>query len=560
VLIHRILFRHRRQKPKARTGRSASRPCFQLESLEDRTALSAAWPLPQLAPAVNPTVAMELIAVRTQTLELLESSAPTSIVTGAANSAISASIRPDVGVIVSSMESTAATFLNPTAVEGLPNAPLATGGGTSVATLQVPDASNVPRSSPLPGTLESAGAITDPRVIESLDMTASKAMFDASNIMWADARFMTPGFLMSLFPIPEDLNGFDLPRGVFAANPDDKDIDQSLSGTLEWMETDIGFLTWMSLTQTSGRSSGLGSSTIFAELAVQVSSSHELASPSGLSFLATAGSASVLAELSAPRADNVILIDQAEIDSETTVPILDAGIPLSILRSDTDVPIPTEQGGVEQVTELIPLSQSSLALAATLWTVRSDSQPSAGGSDLPAGAATDPTDSFSTPTQWAVFMTGVDRAFQQTFRDVQVDAFAGDGRHKKSEETQRGMDDPLQWQGPILPGAAEGLGAGTQRSSRSRKSSAGDESKHADDKTPWVPGRSDLRGGEREETTSQALESAQAQDGDVQPVVLASTPVLWVVSVSSIVAGWFWGKKRERRQCMGLGESHCTSH
>ena len=28
-------------------------------------------------------------------------------------------------------------------------------------------------------------------------------------------------------------------------------------------------------------------------------------------------------------------------------------------------------------------------------------------------------------------MTGVDRAFEQTFRDVQVDTFASDGRHRE---------------------------------------------------------------------------------------------------------------------------------
>ena len=374
--------------------------------------------------------------------------------------------------------------------------------------------------------------------------------------MREDARYVIAGFPMSPFPIPENLIGPDLLHGVSAANTDDKESDQSLSGPLAWMETDIGFLTWMSLTQTTGRSSGPGSSSIFAELAVQVSSSGELGNPSGLSFLATTGSATLLAELSASR-DNVLLVDQAEIDTETTAPILDAGIPLSIFLSDTNIPIPTEQGGVEQVAELIPLSQSSLALAATLWTVRSDSQASAPGSDLPAGAATDPNVSFSTPTQWAVFMTGVDRAFEQTFRDVQVDTSAGDGRHKKSDENQRGMDDPLQWQWPILPGAAEGLGGGKQRSSRPRQSVAGDD---ADDKTRSVPGRSSLPGGEHDDMTSPALETAEPPDSDVQPVVLASTPVLWVVSVSSIVAGWIWGKKRERRRCPGLGESHCTSH
>ena len=51
--------------------------------------------------------------------------------------------------------------------------------------------------------------------------------------------------------------------------------------------------------------------------------------------------------------------------------------------------------------------------------------------------------------------------------------------------------------------------------------------------------------------SSQSLEAAQPEDSHVQPVVLASTPVVWVASVSSVVAGWLWGKRRERRQCPG---------
>ena len=69
---------------------------------------------------------------------------------------------------------------------------------------------------------------------------------------------------MILFPIPDYLIGLDLPHGAVPANFEDKETDQSLSGPLAWTETDIGFLTWMSLTQASARSSGRGSSPIFS--------------------------------------------------------------------------------------------------------------------------------------------------------------------------------------------------------------------------------------------------------------------------------------------------------
>jgi hypothetical protein len=434
-------------------------------------------------------------------------------------------------------------------IENLASGELSTGGVTTIAPQQVPGASLAAGSSALPGPLDFEGTIADARPTALPFIAGSTRTFGEATIAFAyDARFMNPGGPMILDPIPGNPIGPNLTRGALAANADDNETDESLSGPVPSTETDTGLLTWMSLSQASGRSSGRGSSPIFAEPALQASSTGELANSSGLSYLAAAGSATVLAELSASRDDVVLLADEDQTESGTTSPIVDAGTPLSILLSGSDVPIPTEQGGVEQVTELIPLSESSLALAATLWTLRSGSQASAPGLDRPAGAATDPVVSFPSPMHWAVFMTGIDRAFEQTFRDVQVDNSVGDGRHKKGEESQRGLDDRLQWQGSILPGAAEGPRGGKEQVNRPGQFSAEDESGGSDARTqrPAAGARLSQHGQPRE--TSPILNVAEPQDDKGQPVVLASTPVVWVVSVSSIVAGWLWGKKRERRQ------------
>ena len=147
----------------------------------------------------------------------------------------------------------------------------------------------------------------------------------------------------------------------------------------------------MSLTQASGRSFGRGSSPIFGDLALQMNPTGEVGSSSGLLYLATGGSdESCRRAIRTARRRGTSGSIKTRPSRISHRSILDAGIPLSILLSGTDVPIPTDQGGVEQVAELIPLSESSLALAATLWTVRSDSQASAPGSDLTAGAAADP--------------------------------------------------------------------------------------------------------------------------------------------------------------------------
>ena len=53
------------------------------------------------------------------------------------------------------------------------------------------------------------------------------------------------------------------------------------------------------------------------------------------------------------------------------------GVSLNVLLGGPDLPTSTDPGGVEQVAELVPLPETSLALAATLWTVSSDSPTTA---------------------------------------------------------------------------------------------------------------------------------------------------------------------------------------
>lgn len=544
MLIHRILTMSRRNKPRSRPRRSAAEPRFQLESLEDRTALSVAWDAPQFAPLVTSAAEVRLEAIRTDASVIRESAV---LETGPAAVPVPASSAAFDPANSSSLPTTESTAIGRGVIASLvSNAVTMAGDGTTIGPIEAADATFVPKSS----ALDSLGTITGPRsIIAATDFINGTTTFDGGGIgHFLDLRFQDPALPMSPPFEMGDPIGFPPSRGPFPANTGNNETDESLSGPVPWTETDTGILTGMSLSQASGRSTGRGSSPVFADLGLLMNPTGEVGSSSGLLYLATGASAGLLDELAVSREDEVLMVDQGVTKSDTTASILDAGIPLSILLWGTDVPVPTDQGGVEQVAELIPVSESSLALAATLWTVRSESQASAPGSDLTAGGAADPAIVSPAPTYWAVFMTGVDRAFEQTFRDVQLDTLGGDGRHKKGKETRRGPDDRLEWRGPILPGAAEGLPGGKQRSTRPSRSAAVDESNNGEAKTPGRPAISHLTGGERGKATSQTVEVAQPQDSEAQPVVLASTPVLWVVSISSIVAGWFWGKKRERRQ------------
>ena len=107
-------------------------------------------------------------------------------------------------------------------------------------------------------------------------------------------------------------------------------------------------------------------------------SSVEVAGASGLSYLAGAGLSGLDSGLSAGTVDEVF----AGEDGEATEPVLPAsitagGISLNVLLGGPDLPSKVDARGVEQVALLVPLPETSLALAATLWTVSSDSPRSA---------------------------------------------------------------------------------------------------------------------------------------------------------------------------------------
>ena len=143
----------------ARTGRFARRPCFQLESLEDRTALSAAWALPQLAPLGHPTVEVELIAAPPETLLLLQSAVPASVATGKANSPIPVLTRTDGELTVTSIDNNANVLISSNAIQSLSNGADAAGGVMTIGPFQVPDASIASRLSELPPTLDFGSTI-----------------------------------------------------------------------------------------------------------------------------------------------------------------------------------------------------------------------------------------------------------------------------------------------------------------------------------------------------------------------------------------------------------------
>ena len=188
-----------------------------------------------------------------------------------------------------------------------------------------------------------------------------------------------------------------------------------------------------------------------------------------------------------------------------------------------DFSTPTEPGALEQVAELVPLPESSLALAATLWDVPSDSPTSTLHWHPLNGNATDSNARTDAVSSWVLFMTGVDQALEQTCRDIQENIPSARGRN--DDEASLGSPEQLlEWQGAILPAARHQLPA-TQ---------------------PIQPepghGRSETSGpaGQGRTPTGRGSETLLEDDG---PAAVGVVPTISIVSVSSLIAGWFWRKR-----------------
>jgi len=234
--------------------------------------------------------------------------------------------------------------------------------------------------------------------------------------------------------------------------------------------------------------------------------------------------------------DDVLTGDEGSTEPVSPASITIGGISLNALLSGPDVPIATDQGGLEQVAELVPLPESSLALAATLWTVPSDSPTSSTQWEASAGMAIDPDGRNASTSSWVLFVTGMDEALEQTSRDIRDSILSRDGRRAGNKRAPDAPDELVDWQGPILPAARGGLS----------------------EMQPSVPRTSPgVTLDEARQGTVRNQQDSRPRSDDAQPVVLAVMPMISAVSISTLIAGWFWRKCRRARRSVvnGTGAS-----
>jgi hypothetical protein len=521
MLIHRIFHRPRIESPSTRARRSSRGLCFPLESLENRTPLSsglgAAIEVPVAARAVElasynprPPVLLDWISLGASGSGEATANVPSQIVVMNASPSVSAGAIPalslaremfqsdrPVGDMVSSTNPMAGPGAS-AALEMVQAQPQLAAGGRIAELLP----NLLPGQEGIPG---------DGRLVDAAPTFHSEDGSDAPPISQPPGPFMTMALL----------------RGGTPTNGNDGgNADMIYAGSLESIEMDDGFSAWTATPLVPGRAPGYALSFVVTEPSLQLDSNGEGINTSGPSYLATGGWSTLYSEQPASAVDDVLTWDDGSIEPILPGSITTGGVSLNILLSGPDMPIRKEPVGLAQVVELVPLQESSLALAAALWTVPSDSPASFPGWNLSAGKATQPGGRRASASSWALFVTGLDQALEQTSRDIREGLHSRGSRRADNEAPPGGPDELLHWQGPILP-ASQGESPESQpKSPRTGRRTTTDETVQG-----ILPTQQDSR--------------PHSENG--QPIVLGMMPMVSVVSMASLIAGWFWRKHQRAR-------------
>jgi hypothetical protein len=535
MLIHRILRKPQIKRPTRRLRRFSTGLSLEMLSLENRIALSSGLVQTIEMPEVARTLNIDLYIPAQPSVPAIA----TALAEAKALTDESGNTTSESDVIGRSTAATSTLGQTPlsTVVEFNLNA---TNDGASVAI-----SSTSTSEGALPGSLVQAAdataeqgrisqALQDHLLIGSAGIgPEAPGLADSGERL--DGQGLDPGGPLD----PDLLMPLDPPVGLaqwrsgalpsVADNTSD-DSDDGPIGTIDPVDSSS---TWLTTPVSSARAPGRPFSLLFSDASLLSDWSGEIASTSGLSYLATTESTSLLQESAAITREDVFAGEDDSTESILPASITVGGISVNILLNSADIGIQTEPPGLEQVAELVPLPESSLALAATLWSASADSLESPGQWRFEPENAADLDARGAFPSSWAVFVMGVDQALEQTCRDVQEGIRSADGP-EASSGTRGGVSQELiEWQGPILPAVQHAVSETTPKS------------------TPAA----------RPATLNAALQETLPSDKnsrprseDQQPLTLGVVPTISLVSVSTLIARWIW-RKREHWQQSRLARS-----
>ena len=208
----------------------------------------------------------------------------------------------------------------------------------------------------------------------------------------------------------------------------------------------------------------------------------------------------------------------------STEPVLPAsiivgGISVNVLLGSSDVPIGTEPAGRRAGCRVGSAARNVAGPGRDFMDGLVGCSDTHTRSDMPSATPTDAPARSGFPSAWAIFVTGMDQALEQTCRDIR------DGIPRDAESLHAGRTT-----------RSNGKGQSYRPSRRDRLGRA----------SPTCPDGDVLN------RTLRSQENSQPDSNEGPGVALDVMPMLSVVSISAVIAGWFW-RQRQRLRRMGLG-------
>jgi hypothetical protein len=236
-------------------------------------------------------------------------------------------------------------------------------------------------------------------------------------------------------------------------------------------------------------------------------------------------------------------------DSSPEEPVAPASItageiPLDILLSDPELSTQDVSISLQQIAELIPDDDSSLALVATLWTVPMDSRAELAALDDPSCERAEPAPSSASPPPWAFFVIGLDEAIEQS-RDACGTTLSGGGRPREGDGAEDAAGERLEWRSPIIPTAEE-----RRRPDRAEESSPGVGPVAIDRAAPSPVADSNRSLPSRSSGDKELVARPSHEDGSPHDAIGGQTltegfvPSVWAASASALIAGWLCARRQ----------------
>jgi hypothetical protein len=345
---------------------------------------------------------------------------------------------------------------------------------------------------------------------------------------------------------------FDITSGLKAFRPDGiQSVSESTAAPVQEAQG-IGWTGagWMSNRPDGIAPSGLASSFEGAAAAVQEAQGIGWTGAGWMSNVMAGGRGPTLFQGPAFQGGAEQSPDSSPVEPAPPASITAGEIPLDILLSDPEPSTQNVSISLQQVAELIPIEDSSLALVATLWTMTSDSRAEAADADEPSGERAEPVSSLASPPPWAVFVIGLDEAIERS-RESCGTTLSDGGRPSEDDGAGDAAGDRLEWSCPIIPTAEEWRrpgraeeppGIGLPATFRAAPSPGADSNRPLPSR--WSGDEALLaRSSPEDGSPHDAVGGQTLTDGALRSV--------WAASASALFAGWLWAR-RERWKHGGI--------